>query len=239
MLRVLITPVLATMAVALTGTSARADILIDDFSLPNPATMFAIGPGPNPTTVTTSLGGGLSRTITLNVTAPTPVSGNRLVGDIGEGTFSANFASNASGTIQIAYNYASAVNFIPNVSAGGAMGDLTFTGAADPGFGPNTPLTLTIATATGDLTYTGTLPTSPTPSTTSLSLGSLSGSGDLSQVTGVTLDITANTAADLMLDSLGVTTPEAPPAVPAPPAVLLALATVPALGLLRAARRKA
>lgn len=241
MKRVLFTSIVTTLAVALSGASARADILIDDFGLPNPGTSYAIGGGPNPTVVNTALGGGLNRTITLTVTTPNPVTSNRLVGDIGEGSFSANFASNASGTVQIAYNYSSAVNFIPNVPAGGAIGDLSFTGNGDSGFASSIPLTLTVATATGNLTYNGTLPLSQTPSTTTVPLSGLTGTGDLAQVTGVTINMTAGAAADLVFDSLGVTTPAAPPppAVPAPPALVLALAAVPALGLLRARRKAA
>lgn len=235
MTRVLFKSVVATMAVALTGTAARADILIDDFSSPNPSTVFGIGPGPNPLVITTPVAtvGNPTRTVTMTVTAPNPVSTGSLNGRIGEGAFNANYAFGASGTIRIAYSYASAVNFVPNMSAGGSMGDLLFVGSGDEGRAANIPLAVTIATATGDLTYTGTLPTNT--DLTVIPLNSLSGTGNLAQVNGVTIDITAGDAADLFVDSIGVTTP----AVPAPPAAVLALAAVPALGLLRAARRKA
>ncbi len=214
---------------------AKADILIDDYSLPTPAAGYAIAPDANPTTIVTDLGGGTTRTVTLTVTNPAIPGTNALTGSVGDGLFSASFNVFSSGTISIAYSFASALNFIPNVAAGGDPGSLQFLGAGDSGFAADIPVTITVATATGNLTGNTTLPLTTTFSPVDLPLAGLTGTGDLTQVNGVTLDFTAGQAADLIFDSLNVTTPDAPPPadVPAPPAALLALAALPILGLRR------
>lgn len=214
---------------------AKADILIDDYSQPTPATGFAIGPDANPTIITTDLGGGTTRTVTLTVTNPAVPGSNALTGSVGDGLFSASFNVASSGTVSIAYSFAAALNFIPNVAAGGSPGSLQFLGAGDSGFAADIPVSITVSTATGDLTGTTTLPLTSSFSPVDLSLAGLTGTGDLSQVNSVTIDLTAGQAADLIFSSLNVTTPDAPPPsdVPAPPAVLLALAALPVLGLRR------
>lgn len=228
--------IIAVAALVLGGVSqARADILIDDYSQPSPAAGYAIGPDANPSIITTDLGGGISRTITLAVTNPATPGTNALTGSVGDGLFSASFNVFSSGTISVAYSFASALNFIPNVAAGGSPGSLQFLGAGDSGFAPDIPVFITLSTATGNLTASTTLPLTTTFSPVDLPLSGLAGAGDLTQVNSVTLDFTAGQAADLIFDSLNVTTPDAPPPadVPAPPAVLLALAALPVLGLRR------
>lgn len=228
--------VLAVAALVLGAAGqAKADILIDDYSQPSPATGYAIGPDANPTTITTDLGGGISRSVTLTVTNPAVPGTNALTGSIGDGLFSASFNVFSSGTVSIAYSFATALNFIPNLPDGGSPGSLQFLGAGDSGFAADIPVTITVLTATGNLTGTTTLPLTATFSPVDLPLSGLTGTGDLAVVTGVTIDFTAGQAADLIFDSLNVTTPAAPPPadVPAPPAVLLALAALPVLGLRR------
>ncbi len=214
---------------------AKADILIDDYSQPTPAQGYAIGPDSNPSIFTTDLGGGTTRTVTLTVTNPAVPGTNALTGSIGDGLFSASFNVFSSGTVSIAYSFASALNFIPNVPGGGSPGSLQFLGAGDSGFAADIPVSITISTATGNLTGLTTLPLSTTFSPVDLPLAGLTGAGDLTMVNSVTLDFTAGQAADLIFDSLNVTTPDAPPPsdVPAPPAVFLALAALPILGLRR------
>lgn len=227
---------LALAAVVLGAVGqAKADILIDDYSQPSPSSGYAITPDANPTIITTDLGGGTTRSITLTVTNPAVPGTNALTGSVGDGLFSASFNVFSSGTVSIAYTFATALDFIPNVPAGGSPGSLQFLGAGDSGFAVDIPVTITIATATGNLTGTTTLPLSSTFSPVDLPLDGLTGAGDLAQVNGVTLDFTAGQAADLIFDSLNVTTPDAPPPadVPAPPAALLALAALPVLGLRR------
>lgn len=215
---------------------AKADIIIDNYSEPSPATGYAIGPDANPTIITTDLGGGILRTITLQVTNPAIPGTNALTGSVGAGLFSASFNVFSSGTISIAYSFDTAVNFIPNVPDGGELGSLQFRGAGDSGFADNIPVAITVTTATGNLTANTFLPISTNFTDVDLPLAGLTGSGDLSQVNSVTIDFTAGQAADLIFDSLSVTTPEPPPPsadVPAPPAVFLALAALPILGLRR------
>ena len=214
---------------------ARADILIDAYSQPTPAQGYAIGPDANPTVITTDLGGGTTRSITLTVTNPAVPGTNALTGSVGDGLFAASFNVFSSGTISIAYSFATALNFVPNVAAGGTPGSLQFLGAGDSGFAAEIPVSITVSTATGNLTGLTNLPLSSTFSPVDLPLAGLTGTGDLTQVNSVTLDFTAGQAADLIFDSLNVTTPDAPPPsdVPAPPAVLLALAALPVLGLRR------
>lgn len=214
---------------------AKADILIDDYSQPTPAAGYAIGPDANPTTIVTDLGGGTTRTVTLTVTNPAIPGTNALTGSVGDGLFSASFNVFSAGTVSIAYSFATALNFIPNVADGGTPGSLQFLGAGDSGFAADIPVAITVTTATGNLTGLTTLPLTTDFSPVDLPLSGLTGTGDLTQVNGVTLDFTAGQAADLIFDSLNVTTPDAPPPadVPAPPAVLLALAALPVLGLRR------
>ncbi len=231
---------LAVVAFCAIGQT-RADILIDDYSMPTPSVGYAIAPDANPTVITTDLGGGTTRTVTLTVTNPASAGTNALTGSIGSGLFSASFDVFSSGTVQVAYTFATTLDFIPNVPSGGEPGSLQFRGAGDSGFAAEIPVTITIATATGNLTGMTTLPLSTTFTPVDLPFTGLSGTGDLTQVNGVTLDFTAGQAADLIFDSLNVTTPDAPPPsdVPAPPAIFLALAALPVLGLRRMLAKKA
>lgn len=207
----------------------RADIVLDDFSQPTPTVVTNVPPQANPTTVVTDLGGGVTRSITYTVNAlgssPTlqgqVSAGGQLVVDIG---------FDAGATVAIQYSLGS-MNFVPT----GATGAITLTGQSQLSLGDNLPTTytLSIATATGTLTGGGAL--SPTLTSSPISLASLSGTGDLTQVNGLTLTLNAGRAADFAIDSLGITTPDAPPpnVVPAPPAALLALAVLPVLALRR------
>jgi hypothetical protein len=230
--------VAALAAVALTTSAARADIEIDTFNQPDPVVQYAIGPDPNPFVLVTNLGGGLTRSITLTVTSA--VGTNSLVGQVGGAgpiptgnMFTASFDVASSGTVGIVYAYTSSQNFDPN----GFPGSLTFRAAGDNGFGSDIPLTVTINTAAGDLTFNGFLPLTATVTDLDIPFSSFTGTGDLTQVNGVTINMTGGQAADLLIDSIGVRTPDQP-TVPAPPAALLALAALPALGAYRAYKRR-
>jgi hypothetical protein len=236
---------LAVVAVlAGVASQAKADIMIDDFSSPSTAVEFNITQtNTNPFTVTTALGGGISRTATFTVTSPTTPGNGALTGSVGGGFLTASYNFASSGTVSIAYSFASAINFIPNVAAGGAVGALQFLGAGDSGFGSSIPLSISLTTSTGNLGFSGSLPLTTSPSPVNVGLDSLTGTGNLTAVTGLTINITGAQAADLFFDALGVTTPAAPPpttgVIPAPPAALLALMVVPALGLRRKFAKKA
>jgi len=222
--------VAALAAVALTTSVARADIEIDNFSAPDPRVLYSIGPDANPFVLNTDLGGGLSRTVTMTVTSA--VGSNSLVGQVGTGPsggfLTASFDVASQGTANIVYSYTTAQNFNPT----GTPGSLLFRAAGDNGFGPDIPLNITVTTATGNLEFHGFLPLTPTVTDLDLAFSTFTGPGDLTQVTGVTINMTGGQAADLLIDSIGVRTPP-PPSVPAPPAAFLALAAVPALGLWR------
>jgi len=231
--RRLLLSAVALAVVAVTTSNARADILIDDFSLPVAPSTYAIGPDANPLVINTNLGGGLTRAITLTVTAPTPAPVNGLTGGVGAangGLFSASFNVASSGTVSIVYNYAETQNFDPN----NFLGSLRFRGAGDPGFAPDIPLVITIVTATGNRTFNGSLPLTPVLTDVDIALSAFTGPGDFTQVNGVTINMTGGQAADFIFDALSVNTPQSPPpAVPAPPAAFLVLAALPALGAWR------
>lgn len=223
---------LAIAAASALVSPARADILIDDFSNPSPAVVYSIAPDANPTVIVNDLGGGITRTITLSVTSPVSPSTGALGGFVGDGFFSASFDVFSSGTAQIAYTFDTAQNFVVDADPSNPPGVLQFSGFGDSGFAADIPLTFDIATATGTLSYNGTLPLEAFPSQVEVPLADLTGTGDLTQVTGLTVTITGGQAADLVFDSLNVTTP-----IPAPPAALLALAALPVLGLRRMWRK--
>jgi hypothetical protein len=231
----------ATLAVAAAvagATAARADIVLDDFTDPSTAVIRSRTglPSDNTSDVVTNLPGGTTRTVSFALAGPGTFSGQ-----VGAGVLGVDLGFSSAATVGINYAFGSATNFVPNVAAGGTPGAIVITGSSqtDLDFKP-TAFTLNLTTESGTFTATGTLNSSS--ATTSIDLAGLSGVGDLTQVTGLSLTVNAGRAADFIIDSIALTTPDAPPptnAVPAPPAALLALAAIPALGLRRAVRRKA
>lgn len=210
--------------------AAKADIIIDDFSLPAAAVNYAIAPDANPLVINTTLDANTTRSVRLEVTSPSVAGNNALTGQVGDGLLAASFNVASSGNVQINYAFASSVNFVPT----GVSGALQFLGAGDSGFADNIPLSITLLTSAGDLSFTGNLPLTSNFSQVNVDLASLTGTGDLTQVNGLNITMEAGQAADLIFTSLSVTTPEPQTApVPAPPAMFLALAAIPALGLRR------
>jgi len=235
----------ATLAAALmiaASATAKADIVIDDFSAPVPGINYLITfDDPNPSTfVTNNIQPGINRSVTLTVTSPNPVV-NSMGGGIGgiDGLFSMSLNNSSSGTAQLNYTFTTPMNFAPNVAAGGALGSLQYLSTADAGFGTDVPLNFVITTTTGTLTFNTTMNLTSTLTPTNVSLASFSGSGDLTQVTGMSITITAGQAADVALDAVNITTPPPPDgALPAPPAALLALLALPALGFRKRLAKK-
>lgn len=235
----------AAVAVLLAGSAAvRADFTLDGFDNPAvPVTANQTGPGSGslPSVTFTPPGATVTATRTINYTVTQVGSGTATYSlTVGGGALGADLGLSAAATTSIGYTFSGPVDFIPNVPAGGTPGSIEVTGfgQADAN-GNQTGYSLTVLTAGGgSLTATGSL--TSVISTNAISLAGLTGTGDLSQVTGLTLTLNSGAAADLQLDSLAVTTPAAPDnnMVPAPPAVLLALAAVPALGLRRRFARK-
>ncbi len=213
------------------GTAARADIIIDDFSAPTPGITYLIAlTDPNPSVFNTpNVQPGIDRSVTLTVSSPATPFANSMSGDIGgaAGIFTMSLNNSSSGNAAINYTFASSTNFVPT----GIMGSLQYLSSADAGFGANVPLNFVISTASGDLSFNTTMNLTATFTPTDVPLASFVGTGDLTQVTGLSITITGGQAADVALDSISITTPQEPDPVPAPPAALLALLALPALGL--------
>ena len=228
---------LAACAVLGLGASARADIILDDFSNPSTGAQFVIAnSNNNPYTLTTNLSGGTVRTATFTVTSPTPAGPFSLLGIVGGGTVDMFFDSTSSGNAVIAYALGTPLDFSALSGSTGAI-RLTTQSAASLG-NPNVAYTLNLLTATGTLTGSGSFLNSAGFIDQNIALSSLTGSGNLSQVTGLTLTINAQTADDFRLDKIALSEPVVVQ-TPAPPAALLALAALPVFGLRRYFAKKA
>ncbi len=226
----------ALVAVLALGGSAKADFVIDDFTVPNPNTGFIAVPTLGTTgrvDVLASLGTP-TRTLTVTETSNpgnagfsqyrvgNTVSGGRLT--LGTVDSTANILAN--------YSYSSA----QNLSAGGTSIQFTF---ATADFG--VPYSIQLGDGTNTATQSGT--TSTGAGVYSFSTGSFAGV-NLSAITSVVLSLNRNlqtgggdvVSADFSLSDVRVLTPTAPPPVPAPPAAVLVLAALPVLGLARARR---
>jgi hypothetical protein len=221
------------------STAARADIIIDDFSAPTPGINYLIG-SPNPQTfVTNNISPGINRSVTLTVTSPTPALPNSMVGNIGDtgagGFFTMSLSTFSSGNAVLNYNFTSTQNF----TQAGLLGNLRYLSSADAGnVSPNVPLNFVINTASGNLTFNTTMNLTPTFTPTDVSLSNFTGTGDLTQVTGMSVTIVGGQAADVALDALSIHFSEQPPTLPAPPAALLALLALPALGFRHRLQKK-
>ena len=227
--------VVAVAALLTAAGSAKADITLDDFSRPNnPSTDIVVSTGS--INLDTVLPNG-NRNITTTLTSGTSLQLQVSTTTLGRDVAIVNLGADSTATTTVTYTFSSPIDFIPNVPGGGTPGSLVITGFGDADInGVQTSIGITVTTATGIRSGTGNLTDALVDNT--FSLASLTGTGDLSQVTGLTLTLTSGQAADLILDNINVTTPTpADPAVPAPPAVLLALIAAPAIGL--RLRRKA
>ncbi len=221
----------AALAVLLAASAARADIILDDFS--DPRTPFTItNPNPNPfTTGPTDIGGGTVRNATFTVTSPTPGT-DSLVGGVGGGTVDIFFNSSSSGNGVIGYTFGTPLDFS---AVGGSAGAVRLTTQSQPTSGnPEVAFLLSVQTATGTLSKTGSFANSSGFVDQEVALSSLTGTGDLSRVTGLSLTVNDQIADDFRLDKIALTQPQQ---VPAPPAAFLALAALPVLGLRRYLRR--
>lgn len=239
---------LASAAVTLFGVAARADIQIDSFTQPNPAAEYSLGTGaPAEFTRTEGIAptNGVATTRTLLVRqianngtgGSTPTEGRigltpggpRFVMDVNTGATS--FAS-------LTYNYGSDLD----ISTGT---DLQFTITF---LDQEAPFALRITDAAGDsFTVSELAPQTQTGSTFNIGLGAFTANGvDLSQVRSIQILLNNNggeggsiESVDVSLTDITVLAPLPPAPVPAPPAVVLLLAAVPALGAVRLIRRKA
>lgn len=230
----------AVVAVALLAGAvapAKADFVLDDFSSPNPGTLYT-GPG---TLGPTALGSGWSRTATVTLSAG-PSSG--VTGVIGTdprtpslGTvFELSTTAASTAYARLDYTVGSPVDW--SVTGANVTGLTTAFTFADLSVPYSVVLT---DSANNTLTYTGTITGA---GTYSAPIGSFTGTGNLAAITGVSIYLNQNvvtgastTSADFVIDDLTVNNTPSP--VPAPPAALLALAALPVLGLRRAFRAKA
>lgn len=229
---------LATMTLA---GSSRADFVIDSFNAPTAGVNYQITQlNTNPWDRTDAIGNGLTRATHVEVVSPLPPTFNAVGGTLGGGAFSmdVNNSSNAFSTM----TYTGFTSTTGNFSGSDGI-ELRFINL-NPGNLPNGPVAptmpvhLAIATVSGTMTYTAQVAGFGLPFTVSAGFGAFSGSGDLSQVTSVKVSFNegqdARVASDFILDEIKVT------AVPAPPAVFLVAAAVPALVFRRRlAKRKA
>ena len=225
----------ALAAVLMVSAFARADVILEDFTNPTPGAQFVIANTNNsPYTITTDLGGGTIRTANFTVTSPTPAGPFSLLGVVGGGSVDMFFDSTSSGNAVINHAFGAPIDI---QGIGGSTGAIRLTTQSFATVGnPDVAYTLQVLTSTGTLSASGSFVNSAGFVDQDVAFTSLTGTGDLSQVTGLNLTVTGNTADDFRLDKIAVTEPQQ---VPAPAGVFLALAALPVLGLRRYFARKA
>ena len=234
---------MAVAVVGMTGT-ARADFVIDDFSAPAPAQYYQIDLiNGNPYNRIDSIANGLTRDLTVTVVNPSPTNPNSASGYIGTRPSTGapsgpifSMDSDNSSTVTAALAYTGFSGMMANFASAGAINLGFFT--LDSGTTSQTmPITIMLMTGSGTLSYTGTAAESETPFTFSADLSNFTGTGDLSDVTGLKVTLNGTTsqekAADYVLDNITVST------VPAPPAAILGLVALPVLGMYRRFRKPA
>ena len=218
--------------------AARADVILDDFTNPGSGTQFVIASqNSNPYALDpVNLGGGTIRNAVFTVTSPNPAGPFSLLGVVGGGSADMFFDSTSSGNGVISYTFGAPIDFS---GIGGAAGAVRLTTQSQATIGnPNVAYSLSVQTASGTFSGSGSFANSAGFIDQDVLFSSLTGSGDLSQVTGLSLTVTGQTADDFRLDKISLTEPTVQQ-VPAPPAVFLALAALPVLGLRRYLGRKA
>jgi len=240
MKRFLLTAVLAA-AVAVTGSVAKADFVIDNFTTPSPASSYTLGTTVGSIhTATDVLPGGITRKLTVTLLGNDFFAGTPATGEIGTTSsfsrYSLSTATGATAFTSLAYSYTTAQDY----SVSGTILRFTFLGAD-----LNVPFSVIIGDGTTTSTVVGVATAGP--GIYSLPLSGFSGV-NLANVQSVTLVLNENTtagnpastavkSADITLTDVRVTTPDQP-AVPAPPAAILLLAAAPVLGLARIIRRR-
>ena len=229
-------------AVLLTGTAAKADFVIDTFSSPASAVAYTVGTtdGSFFTTGPQSLGGGVTRTITVRqngniFTATAGFYGD--AGGVGGRAFQMNTSNSATSSAyaQLRYSYTSP----QNLNVGGPVLRFSFDALQTP-----TPFSVVLSDGTTSATKTGLVAVGSSATSFSFPLSTFSGT-NLGAITSIDLfvnrNVDTNTSspdADVTLRDVRVSQDVPPPAVPAPAAAVLLLAAAPAFGLVRFTRRK-
>jgi hypothetical protein len=229
--------VAAVVAVIGAAAPARADFVLDDFSLPTSPTFYSItSTDSNPyTSPTTTVAAGLDRFAVVTVISG--VGPFSATGQLGGGVFEMSTPAASTATTQMNYTYATATDY---AAIGATSLSIKFTFAD-----LNTPFSV-LVTDDGGNTSQITGVANVGAGTYVNSFASFTGTADFSQVK--TIDVffnqnidtgTSTTSADIIVDEITIQNepPAPPPAVPAPPAVLLALAAVPVLGARKLLRK--
>lgn len=228
---------LTAMLVCGLGTSARADITIDTFLDSGGGTNYLVGmvnPLVLPAVVLPS---GFTRTTTITVVNPIPPDFNSIGGTIGAGDFSVDINNSTLGFATLAYATGSAdfsmgtgvrLDFI-NLNPGNTSTVVAL----------DMPIMVTINTTSGTLSSSTNVAGSGAPFPVNLPFASFTGTGNLSNVTGLSIQLNGGPnsrfAADFVLDTVSIPTN----VIPAPPAIVLAGLAAPVLLLRRWANRKA
>jgi hypothetical protein len=228
----------ATMAFGMVG-SAKADFVLDDFSNPLPASTYSItSAANNPYTSPGVDLGGVTRTAVVTAISGLGGPSSSASGFIGQGFFELSTTAAVTATAQVTYSYAAPQDY----TALGVTG-MTFSFAFSD---LNVPFSVVLTDSTGGAsTFTTTAATGP--GSYEALLSNFTGTANLASITGVDVFLNQNTitganstSADFLLDEITVqNTPPVVPAVPAPPAIILALAAVPVLGARRFFRKSA
>lgn len=222
-------------------TAAKADFVIDTFTSPTPATVYTLGntSGSTYSSGGSALGGGLTRTITVNQVGNVSIAANGFFGTSAfDGpAFQLNTSNSSIGSATWAllnYSYAAPVN----LAVGGPILKFSFDALATP-----TPFTVVVGDGSSTASQTGLVAVSASSTTFNFNLSAFSGV-DLSSINSVQIYVNRNTTTNFSAADTDITIRDIrvaqndTPVIPAPPAVVLLLAAAPALGLVRFARRK-
>jgi len=233
---------MGVVAVFIASTAAKADFVIDTFTTPTPATVFTLGntDGSVYSSGSSSLGGGLTRNITVTQVGNVSIAANGFFGTSAfDGpAFQLNTSNSSIGSATFAlldYTYAAPVD----LAVGGPVLFFSFDALATP-----TPFTVVVTDGMGGTsTQTGLVAVSAASTTFSFPLVDFTGV-DLTSVSGLQIYVNRNTVTgtssadtDITIRDIRVSQGDTP-VIPAPPAAVLLLAAAPALGLARLARRK-
>jgi hypothetical protein len=202
----------------------RADILVDDFSSPNPAVSYSLAApvGSNFVRVDGN------RTVTVTQTQNSFAAAGFTTGLIGNSALgprmNLNTGVNTTAFASLSYSFAGGLN----LSTAGSLLDVTVNSTD-----LNVPFSVILTDGTNTSTQVGII-TSPT---SQLSVAAFSGV-NLNAITSIQLVLNQNVltsasteSADFSISRVNIVQPAS--SVPAPPAVLLALAALPVLGLRR------
>ena len=216
----------------MSGSAARADFVIDNFSVPATQTSYSFDAvGTYTLSPPDTIAPGVTRTTTITLlSGPTP---NAVNGVLGGGEFTLNTAVSSRGYANLSYSYATP----QDLSASGPDVIFSFINAD-----VNTPFSIRVTDANGASSVQSGVITASGSGTDTLPVSGFTGV-DLSHVTSVVFELNRDmtrgddsvvTAADVALGGVQFGS-----VVPAPPAAVLGLIAIPALGLWRYSRRRA